>query len=97
MEATEATITKERGRGNQEVLTSTTCSNTIITNIRAIKRSTVSLTQQVGFSCYENTHCIFNWPAALHLMFYEQINLQILKTIYSIERFTDSKIFFCRC
>ena len=26
-------------------------------------------------------------------MFYEPINLQILNTIYSIERFTDSKIF----
>ena len=68
MEATEATITRERGRGNQEVLTSTTCSNTIITNIRAIKRSTVSLTQQVGFSCYENTDCIFNWPAAPYVL-----------------------------
>ena len=44
------------------------------------------------FSCYENT-ALYIGIGPLHLMFYDPINLQISKTIYSIERFTDSKIF----
>ena len=69
MEATEASVTRERGRGNREVPTFITCSNTIITNTRAIKHSTVSLTQQVQW-VLQITYVLrrFNCPILIEVL-----------------------------